>query len=610
MKWSKVQDAALYRIYRYASATEIIFVGKTEKTEYTVTDLYPGYPYTFFITAETENGKDVSSRSTSARAICESIPPIPTDVTVSAEATGSMRLTWTGSENAAKYKIYKYNSATETVLVGETAKTEYTVSNLYPGAEYVFYVTAQTADGKDVSSKSLSARAICESIPPAPADISASTLATGSIRLTWTGSDTAALYKIYRYTSDTETMLVGQTAKTEYTVTDLYPGSECVFFITAETADGKDVSSKSLITRAICESIPPVPTDLKASAVATGSIRLTWTGSEKAAKYRIYSYTSATETVFVGETEKTEYTVADLYPGAQYLFFVTAQTKDGKDVSGRSATAKAVCESIPPQPTDLAATPVATGSILLTWTGSEKAAKYKIYRYLSATETVLEGETANTEYTATNLRPGAEYVFFVTAETADGKSVSLRSASARAQCQNIPETPEEVASCTSKDGEITLNWAGSPDAEVYKIYQYTSESDTKLVGETEKTEYSVTDLDAGNTYTFRIDAEKENGERSGTPVIVQGTVEGTPANPQPVDPQPVPQTRQPGDVDNDGKVTSADARLALRRSVKLENYAEGSAEYLACDVDGTPGVTSSDARLILRAAVGLEKLKK
>ncbi|MBQ6067636.1 MAG: chitobiase/beta-hexosaminidase C-terminal domain-containing protein [Clostridia bacterium] len=66
----------------------------------------------------------------------------------------------------------------------------------------------------------------------------------------------------------------------------------------------------------------------------------------------------------------------------------------------------------------------------------------------------------------------------------------------------------------------------------------------------------------------------------------------------------------PGDVDGDGKISSADARLALRRSVKLEDYPEGSAQYLACDVDFDGKVTSGDARLILRASVGLEDATK
>lgn len=62
---------------------------------------------------------------------------------------------------------------------------------------------------------------------------------------------------------------------------------------------------------------------------------------------------------------------------------------------------------------------------------------------------------------------------------------------------------------------------------------------------------------------------------------------------------------QKGDVDMNGKVESADARLALRKAVGLE---ELSVEALMlADMDNDGIVTSADARLVLRLAVGLEK---
>lgn len=63
-----------------------------------------------------------------------------------------------------------------------------------------------------------------------------------------------------------------------------------------------------------------------------------------------------------------------------------------------------------------------------------------------------------------------------------------------------------------------------------------------------------------------------------------------------------------GDVDGDGDVTVADARLALRAAVKLEALT-GSA-LLAADADGSDGVTVADARSILRVAVGLDSFDK
>ena len=64
----------------------------------------------------------------------------------------------------------------------------------------------------------------------------------------------------------------------------------------------------------------------------------------------------------------------------------------------------------------------------------------------------------------------------------------------------------------------------------------------------------------------------------------------------------------PGDVDTDGKVTSADARLSLRASVGLVTVSESSLRAIIMDVDADGKFTAADARLILRASVGLENL--
>ena len=62
-----------------------------------------------------------------------------------------------------------------------------------------------------------------------------------------------------------------------------------------------------------------------------------------------------------------------------------------------------------------------------------------------------------------------------------------------------------------------------------------------------------------------------------------------------------------GDVDGNGKVEAADARLALRASVKLEpDIVEGTAKFLAADVNKDGKVGSDDARTILRVSVKLE----
>ena len=58
-----------------------------------------------------------------------------------------------------------------------------------------------------------------------------------------------------------------------------------------------------------------------------------------------------------------------------------------------------------------------------------------------------------------------------------------------------------------------------------------------------------------------------------------------------------------GDIDNDGKITSADSLLILRQSVNLENFDDIHKEL--ADVDGDGVITSADALEVLRYSVGL-----
>ena len=64
-----------------------------------------------------------------------------------------------------------------------------------------------------------------------------------------------------------------------------------------------------------------------------------------------------------------------------------------------------------------------------------------------------------------------------------------------------------------------------------------------------------------------------------------------------------------GDVDADGQITAADARLAMRAAVLAEPFTPFSQAYYAANIDLDAAVTAADARHILRAAVGLESPK-
>ncbi len=61
-----------------------------------------------------------------------------------------------------------------------------------------------------------------------------------------------------------------------------------------------------------------------------------------------------------------------------------------------------------------------------------------------------------------------------------------------------------------------------------------------------------------------------------------------------------------GDVDGDGRVTAADARLILRRAAQVIEFTMEQDELADVDKDGN--VTAMDARIVLRVSAGLETL--
>ena len=102
--------------------------------------------------------------------------------------------------------------------------------------------------------------------------------------------------------------------------------------------------------------------------------------------------------------------------------------------------------------------------------------------------------------------------------------------------------------------------------------------------------FALATFEDGSSYSPRIYAY------NGTPAMEALTEEGYLVTEMPAI----------ADIDKDGAVTSADARLALRIAVRLDTVDDIT--KAAADVDGDDQITSADCRLILRMAVGLEEM--
>ncbi|GAJ18052.1 unnamed protein product, partial [marine sediment metagenome] len=139
--------------------------------------------------------------------------------------------------------------------------------------------------------------------PPAPTSLSATAIAGGSIKLTWTASSPetdVSQYNIYRattsagqdYSSTTYTVSAGITTYTDTATTD---GQTYYYVVRAQDAAGNIETNTNEVSATASGTGSPAPTNLTATAIAGGSIQLTWTASSpetNVAQYNVYRATS------------------------------------------------------------------------------------------------------------------------------------------------------------------------------------------------------------------------------------------------------------------------------------------------------------------------------
>ncbi len=184
----------------------------------------------------------------------------------------------------------------------------------------------------------------------------------------------------------------------------------------------------------------PAPTNLKASAIAGGSILLTWIPSSpetNVSQYNIY------RAIVSGEQDYAS-PLASVPPGTDtytdnattheitYYYVVRSLNRSGAMETNTNEAIATADATPPPSPSGLTAAPISGDGVQLTWTVSSPemdVSQYNIYRatssgaqdFSSPTYTVSVGITGYTDSSAT---PGQTYYYVVRAQDATGNTDS------------------------------------------------------------------------------------------------------------------------------------------------------------------------------------------
>ena len=417
----------------------------------------------------------------------------------------------------------------------DTTTRMYEHTGLLQGRIYCYGVAAVNATN-DVGDFSDWVCATTESVPGAPASLSAEDKGKDAVTLTWNapsedgGSDISDYRIEYSTDSGRAWTLVndGVATTTTYEHTGLNAGTNYCYRVAAINENGMGLFSGQAC--ATTETVPGAPRSLDAAAKGENAVTLTWRapssdGGSAVTGYRIdhSDDDGANWQTLVSDSATTtrEYEHASLSAGSRHCYRVAAINTHGEGpLSGQAC---ATTDGAPSAPRNLDATPISETSIRLTWDepssdGGEAVTGYLLEYYDGAEWLALESNLAPTTrtYTHTERDAGTNYCYRVAAVNSNGRGEY--SGQACATTTGSPDAPENLSAKADGKTSIILTWDKPTDTGGATIIGYRIDYQTDggsewitLEHDYDRTTYGHTGLLPGATYRYRVAATHDNG---------------------------------------------------------------------------------------------------
>ncbi|GHV80194.1 hypothetical protein AGMMS49944_19850 [Spirochaetia bacterium] len=273
----------------------------------------------------------------------------PTGLSVSAQSSSDMAISWNLVSGAESYKIYRSGSASGTFIeIGTGSITAHNDTGLAEGTTYWYKVSAVSSDGTEgYQSPAVSGTTL--SMPTIPAGVSAAAASSSGITVSWSIVSGAVSYKIYRSNSSSEIFtIVGTSDTTSYSDTGLTANTTYYYTVSANNSVGESAQS-SFVSATTNVAPPPTPTGVYASAVSSSSsgITVSWGAVTTAAGYRIYRSTESGSYTQVGTVSHptTSYTDTGLSSNTTYYYKVSAYNSGGESTQSSYKSAATLTDA-------------------------------------------------------------------------------------------------------------------------------------------------------------------------------------------------------------------------------------------------------------------------
>ncbi|MDR1232023.1 MAG: hypothetical protein LBK61_11570 [Spirochaetaceae bacterium] len=270
---------------------------------------------------------------------------------------------------------------------------------------------------------------------------------------------------------------------------------------------------------------PGVPRNVKAKALSSGSIKISWDPVQGCTNYKIYYLEDGVWWTMVGNEETPLYDTVylDEYvdPGTSYTYRVSAYRKTTfykESPKSSPVTATTLEEGADPieevlldPPETIYVNASSPTSIGLTWTSVADATGYNIYSSNAEdgyyTFRFYHAQYSSPSWNDNDCQPGETRYYRIATVSADGEGAKSGPYFATTQSvSSAPGTPTDV-SATADGTTITVTWTMVSGATLYEVYRSSSESGYYAYqGYTSSTSYTDMDLTTNATYYYKVTA--------------------------------------------------------------------------------------------------------
>ena len=316
--WNAVNGAVRYEVYEITNGINRL-KGETTDTNFTFTDLVPGWTYEVKVVAYSAAGESSESEGYTFGAACPTVQNLKASVTDSNTIEAKWDVTTSHGYRLEWSTTSDFSKDVDGAFIGGTNNTSYTIKTAKPADQYYVRVRAYK-----LFQDTTIYGAFTQPIDIMGIEITARGGDGERARIDWNDAEDAVRYEVYEITNGIN-RLKGNTIDPYFTFTDLVPGWTYEVKVVAYNADDEKLfESEGYTFGAAC----PTVQNLKASVTGTNTIEAKWDVTTSHG-YRLEWSTSAdfskdVNGTYISGTNSTSYTIKTEKPADQYYVRVRA----------------------------------------------------------------------------------------------------------------------------------------------------------------------------------------------------------------------------------------------------------------------------------------------